>query len=133
MLSLFSLAGFGADGTAVPAEYIPDEEFLYQSEGWAQPGDASMADNLLHADEDAAEAAASGESQDYQRGDRIAGFDPRTDTLELEYTRALGRPEVTVSDFADGTGASIALNGVVVADVAGAQGLSPESIVLVAV
>lgn len=131
MLSLFSLAGFGAGSTAVPAEYIPDEEFLYQSEGWAQSGDASMADNLLHADDDT--AGDNDESQDYQRGDRITGFDPATDTLELEYTRALGRPEITVTDFADGTGASIALNGVVVADVAGAQGLNPASIVLVAV
>ena len=131
MLSLFSLAGFGAGSTAVPSEYIPDEEFLYQSEGWAQSGDAGMADNLLHADDDA--DATADESQDYQRGDRIAGFNPRTDTLELEYTRALGRPDITVTDFADGTGASIALNGVVVAEVAGAQGLNPASIVLVAV
>lgn len=127
MLSLFSLAGFGAGSTAVSGDYVPDEEFLYQSEGWAQSGDAGMAENLLHTDDEA------DETENYQRGDRISGFNPKTDTLELEYTRALGQPEISVTDFADGTGASIALNGVVVADVAGAQGLNPASIVLVAV
>ena len=67
---------------------------------------------------------------DFARGDMIAGFNPKYDVLELEYSRALGIPEITVTDFPDGSGASIALNGVVVADVEGAQGLNPATIML---
>lgn len=70
---------------------------------------------------------------DYERGDAVTGFNPATDSLELEYSAALGKPDVTIEDFADGSGASIALNGVVVADVDGAQGLDPASIILTAV
>lgn len=70
---------------------------------------------------------------EFARGDTVSGFDGATDILELEYTSSLGSPDVTVTDFPDGTGASVALNGVVVADVAGAQGLDPESVVLIAV
>ncbi len=67
---------------------------------------------------------------DFARGDLITGFDPAYDILELEYAAAMGRPEVTVINFPDGTGASIALNGVVVADVEGAQGLDPRRVIL---
>ncbi len=70
---------------------------------------------------------------DLARGGTIEGFTPGTDIIELEYVRALGAPAVSVTDLPDGSGASIALNGVVVADVPGAAGLDPSSIVLVPV
>jgi hypothetical protein len=73
------------------------------------------------------------ETLDLARGETIIGFDPETDLIELEYASALGTPEVTIADFPDGTGASVALNGVVVADVAGASGLDMSSVVLLAV
>lgn len=70
---------------------------------------------------------------DISRGGMIEGFNPETDIIELEYVKALGAPDVSVSDLADGSGATISLNGVVVADIPGAHGLDPSSIVLVPV
>jgi len=70
------------------------------------------------------------EIHQFARGDLIHGFDPDIDRLELDYPAASGVPVVTVTDFPDGTGASVALNGVVVADVIGAQGLAVTRIVL---
>lgn len=70
------------------------------------------------------------ETLDFERGALVSGFDPARDVLELEYSAALGAPEVTITDFPDGTGASVALNGVVVADVRGAQGLPPQAVIL---
>jgi len=79
------------------------------------------------------ETAAGADEINLDRGALIDGFDPASDVLEFEYTAALGLPEVSVIDFADGTGASVALDGVVLADVTGAQGLDPGSVILTAV
>ncbi len=63
----------------------------------------------------------------------IAGFDPATDILELEYTAAMGEPEVSLIEFEDGSGMSVALNGVVVADVENAPDLDASNVVLMPV
>ena len=70
----------------------------------------------------------------------ITDFTPADDTLQLEYTPttdpATGDeipPNITVTNFADGTGASILINGVEVAQVTGAQDLDPADVALMPV
>jgi hypothetical protein len=130
MMSLLALSGFVAyglggltddfsDADDAPEDFA-DETFL---------GDAG----LVHASGDLVHPDPEGEPSEifeFARGDLITGFDPDHDVLELEYTASLGQPDITVTDFQDGTGASVALNGVVVADIVGAQGLDPADIVL---
>ena len=62
----------------------------------------------------------------------IRDFNPAEDTLVIDYLPAdyAVAPTVTVTDFADGTGADILLDGVVVASVTGAQGLAPGAVTL---
>ena len=62
----------------------------------------------------------------------ITDFDQTEDSLTIDYKAAdyAVVPTVTVVDFADSTGADILLNGVVVAKVTGAQGLSAASVTL---
>jgi len=60
------------------------------------------------------------------------GFDPATDTVELDFIAAEGRPNISVCDFPDGSGAEIRLNGTLVANIEGAAGLKPENVILVA-
>jgi hypothetical protein len=69
---------------------------------------------------------------DFARGDTIPGVAP-DDVIEIEFSRSLGAPEVTVADLPDGSGAQVALNGVVVADLPGAAGFDPSHIILVPV
>ncbi len=138
MMSLLTLTGFafGGFGSADSddADDLRDDEFLYEHEGWAQHGVGSnLMDPSSGYDADFGAANSEAETIDMARGDAISAFNPKSDTLELEYTAALGSPEVSITDFADGTGASVALNGVVVADVTGAQGLDPSVISLIAV
>jgi hypothetical protein len=71
---------------------------------------------------------------------QVTDFNPSEDTLELEYTASndpdTGEPivpELSVTNLADGTGASIAIDGVIVAEVTGAQNLDPSIISLIAV
>jgi hypothetical protein len=72
------------------------------------------------------------DATDFARGDTIPGVSP-DDLVEIEYSRSLGAPEVTVTDLPDGSGAQVALNGVVVADLPGAAGFDPSNIILVPV
>ena len=72
------------------------------------------------------------DTTDFARGDTIPGVSP-DDVVEIEYARSLGAPEVTVTDLPDGSGAQVALNGVVVADLPGAAGFDPSNIILVPV
>ncbi len=60
----------------------------------------------------------------------VFGFDPENDVVELEHPLAHDNPTVTVTDFSDGGGAFIALDGIVVAEVNGAQGLKPANVLL---
>jgi len=69
---------------------------------------------------------------EFDRGDLIRGFDPDIDILELEYCKSLATPEITVLDFANGTGASVALNGVVIANLPGVEWLDAADIKLIA-
>ncbi|NOX72450.1 MAG: hypothetical protein GXP03_02085 [Alphaproteobacteria bacterium] len=120
-----ALAGFAFGGAdAVDTDADLSDDYLYEQDLQEQ-GD--LIDPLQ------AETASNFETLDFERGDTILSFNASTDILELEYTATLGVPAVSVTDFADGTGASIALNGVVVADVAGAQGLDPQSVNLLPV
>jgi hypothetical protein len=139
MMSLMALAGF-AFGSVDSGDALDEseEDFLYEQEGWAQNvAHHNLVDDVnLHDDAVAVSNTATSEiseTLDFDRGDMITGFVSGSDQIELEYTASLGVPNVTVTDFADGTGASIALNGVVVADVAGAQGLDPSTVNLIAV
>ena len=132
MMSILALTGF-AFGGLTGGDGDGD---LPESAGTAEDALAVSADTLsldLFGTPEETPVPPAPETLDFNRGDLITGFDPATDVLELEYSAALGLPEVTVTDFADGSGASIALNGVVVADVEGAQGLAPEAVVLKAV
>ena len=60
----------------------------------------------------------------------ITDFVAGDDTLNIAYKASdyALPPTVSVTDFGDGTGADILLNGVVVAKVTGAQGLPPASV-----
>ena len=62
----------------------------------------------------------------------IMGFDPTTYTVELDCYAAEGLPKVSVTDFPDGAGAEIRLNGSLVANIEGAAVLRPENVILVA-
>ena len=77
-------------------------------------------------------AAASVQVRNFTRGEMIMGFDPATDTVELDCYAAEGLPKVSVTDFPDGAGAEIRLNGSLVANVEGAAVLRPENVILVA-
>jgi len=132
MISFMALSGLVSYGLGGLVPEAPNDDF---------DDDAATADTLLNIEAqdhgidllDPAEPEPQAEIFDFARGDLITGFDPDNDALELEYSAAMGRPEITVTDFSDGTGASIALNGVVVADVQGAQGLDPADVILTAV
>jgi hypothetical protein len=125
MISLMALAGFAFGGTeAVDTDADFSDDYLYEQDLQEQ-GD--LIDPLVLGFSDGIETL------DFERGDTILSFNAQSDVLELEYTASLGVPDVSVTDFLDGTGASIALNGVVVADVAGAQGLEPANILLAAI
>lgn len=146
MMSIMALTGYAFGGSAVAHKSGAEEnEFLYE-----QDLDDALARNALRPETLAHEPRLNDvgalqpksttpmgdrpdERFDFDRGDRIDGFDLRSDILELEYTAALGTPEITINDFPDGSGASIALNGVVVADISGAKGLNTNSIRLIAV
>jgi hypothetical protein len=125
MISLMALAGFAFGGAdAVDTDSDQSDDYLYEQDLQEQ-GD--LIDPLQ------AQSASDFETLDFERGDTILSFNAASDVLELEYTASLGTPDISVTDFPDGTGASIALNGVVVADVAGAQGLDPQSVMLMPV
>ncbi|MCP5072385.1 MAG: hypothetical protein GY947_03715 [Rhodobacteraceae bacterium] len=71
---------------------------------------------------------------------KIAKFDADEESLQIEYLPQIDPetglkmvPVVAIEDFDDETGAFIALDGVVVAEVIGAQYLDPAEIILVAV
>jgi hypothetical protein len=132
MMSVLALTGFAFGGFGGAG--VSDADDLADDEPYAQAYDETDTLNLsldLLVSDDPADADP--ETLDFDRGDLVTGFNPQTDVLELEYSAALGAPEITVTDFTDGTGASVALNGVVVADVEGAQGLTPENVALKAV
>ncbi len=70
---------------------------------------------------------------------KIAGFNAAEELLQIEYLGEFdphtGQPKVpvvSVENFQDGTGAFIALDGCVAAEVVGAQNLDPAEVVLVA-
>ncbi|NOX39050.1 MAG: hypothetical protein GXP05_00595 [Alphaproteobacteria bacterium] len=142
MISLLVFSGFGSgvsggvdDGVGLDeADQQADDQAQVEAE--LQANISTESDFLTddfggNADASAAQDPAdSMETHDLVRGETIIGFDPDTDLIELEYSAALGTPDVTIADFPDGTGASVALNGVVVADVAGASGLDISSVVL---
>ncbi len=153
MMSLLTLTGIAFGGLFSPGDadvqgQSDDQDFLFEHDPWASGPWASGADvpdlavdildqpdpdqsDIATAASDSAGYAPEFETYEFTRGDEVSGFDPKTDLIELEYASALGMPDVSVSDFADGTGASVALNGVVVADIAGAQGLSASDVVLI--
>lgn len=63
----------------------------------------------------------------------LDNFDPREDVIEVVYDpSAHPDPVITVEDFEDQTGANILLDGETVLRVAGAQGLDPADVRLIA-
>lgn len=94
--------------------------------------DNSMQNTAVVLPHPAVSAAATVQVQCFGRGEMIMGFDPATDTVELDFIAAEGRPDISVCDFADGSGVEIRLNGALVANIEGAAGLKPENVVLVA-
>ena len=130
MMSILALTGYALGGIGLGGGGDGHDPAAAPVDAPSAPPDTLSLDLLQ---EPAAETPQPPETLDFERGARITGFDPARDVLELEYSAALDAPEVTITDFPDGTGASVALNGVVVADIEGAQGLSPESVILKAV
>lgn len=136
MMSLLTLSGFAfggllGDADADAESHAEDQDYLFEHERWSAGADLPDLAQDDFAAEHAGAPADGYETLEFSRGEELTGFDTDSDVLELEYAKALGPPDVTVTDFADGTGASVALNGVVVADVVGAQGLCAEDVVLV--
>ncbi len=65
---------------------------------------------------------------------KLHDFDAADDTVQIDMvTDQPIIPKVSVDDFGDGTGAFISLDGVVVAEVTGAQNLDPMDVVLLPV
>jgi len=122
MLSLFS---FGGHADTMSANDYDDPEYLFDPEVPLHPM-SDMLDILRLSESDMVPP----DKVDLARGDVIDGFDPARDVIELEYSGALETPDVSVRDFDDGSGASVSLNGVVVAEVEGAAGLDASSILL---
>lgn len=79
---------------------------------------------------DGADAFVVFESADQTGSATITDFDQSADSLIIDYRAAdfAVVPTVTVVDFTDGTGADILMDGVLVAQVTGAQGLSASSV-----
>lgn len=68
---------------------------------------------------------------DGERPRVVTDFDPERDAIEVLYdAAALPDPEIGVTDFDDGRGASITVNGEPVLHVVGAQGVQPSEVVL---
>jgi hypothetical protein len=60
----------------------------------------------------------------------VTDFDPTQDVIEVMFDPdATPDPVITVTNFADGSGANILFNGEVILTVAGAQGLDPAAII----
>lgn len=140
-LVAYEVGGLAIDATAAEANSESED----YTEDYVPRDDGTFEDGLMAYIQGLDDTGTAHDAHEYQppvqtepdqitldRGDSIEAFDPSRDVLDLEYACALGLPDVTVIDFADGTGASIALNGVVVADVTGAQGLDPLMVLLTA-
>jgi Ca2+-binding RTX toxin-like protein len=114
------------------------------------PFDEDVGDLLLGGDGDdmilvgAHDVATGGEGADtfiaggYIEQVEVAGhvtdFNPAFDVIEVIFDPDLTPdPEITVEDFADGTGANILMDGEIILSVSGAQGLDPALIDLRAV
>jgi len=127
MLSLFGLGGQSVlSGEESDRD---DDEFVLGFGSW----DAEQGNGDFLSDEDDTPTSAATESEtiDCNRGEVITGFVPGTDILELEYSPALGEPEITIADWEGGNGSMVAINGVVVAEIEGVQGLGAEDVRLV--
>jgi len=72
------------------------------------------------------------DSADQTGAAAITDFNQAEDALVIDYKTAdfAVPPTVTVVDFTDGTGADVLVNGIVVAKVTGAQGMSSGAVVL---
>lgn len=138
VLSVLGLASLGIAADALFDVFEHDEETAGDDdalplETWEAAGGGLLdfaADDLP--DVEADPAGAPPPVAEMPRGAVIEGFDPATDTIELEYHAALPPPQVTVAEAADGNGTDIAFDGVVVATVAGVTGISADDVVLVA-
>lgn len=61
----------------------------------------------------------------------VTDFNPNEDQIQVSVDlQATPQPNITVVDFADGTGADILVDGTTVLRVTGAQGLDPDSILI---
>lgn len=141
MMSLLALTGLvvcDLEGIADDQAHAGLGDDAYASEEdldiWQHSEGETDLPDLLNSELDTAPDSVGGsETLSFERGDLVQGFDPRTDTLELEYTKALGVPEISLSEMPDGMGTLVAMNGVVVAELVGVKGLSAKKIVLIAV
>jgi hypothetical protein len=61
----------------------------------------------------------------------VTDFNPEEDQIQVSVDlEASPDPDVSVIDFDDGTGASIMVDGTIVLQVTGAQGLDPSAILI---
>lgn len=93
-----------------------------------------QAGNSASEDTDGGDQLEGGSGEDvliYGMNDTLTGGDAAEDSLTMVYDASAGPvPVVTVRDFADGTGATILLDDVAVANVTGTQGLDPAEVTL---
>lgn len=143
MMSILALTGlaFGAGAEAGSDTHHDVSDAFGDPEHWAAEAELRAAtsgdllDDFSEGNGDIAEIApvSDVETVDLYRGGAIDGFNPASDRIELEYLGALGIPEITLHSADNGASTSIAMDGVIVAKVAGADTLRTEDILLTAV
>ena len=70
---------------------------------------------------------------EFQCGDRIKGFNPHRDYIEITVPRDEPHPRIAIEDRPDICGVRVVLNDTVIADIMGIRELDPSRIVLVPV
>lgn len=122
--------------TVLDGDTIADAEAghaaLQQLFSGSGPGTDALTDGSGEGHSDGQDADGMGTATGAADGNAVGTvqeFDPAEDRIEITFDPAQSSdPVVGVEDFADGTGAAITLDGAVVLNVMGAQGLDPAEI-----
>lgn len=143
MMSILALTGltFGFGSDAAVDVHQDNSDAFGDPEHWSANAEmqsafaGDMLDEASQGNGHIAEIApvSDVETVDLERGGAINGYNPASDRIELEYSKALGIPEITLHSADNGSSTSIAIDGVIVAKVAGAETLRTEDILLTAV
>lgn len=138
MISLATVLGLASLGIAADALFdVFDQDAEIEGGDDHRTWDESEDTILAYAGEDGPGGAESFGPADppieLGRGAVIEDFDPETDGIEIEYLAALPPPDISVALSSDGDGTDISFDGVVVATVQGAQGLTADHVRLVPV